>query len=735
MLLGILLGPGDTYRPPASDVRTPEEAPSEPVSNEELRRQYLEELDRLRRELFNGNIDEWETSFVRARIGVLMMLLGTLPAEKIPTSPSITRGVTITNSTGGSPDAATTGSDAATVPTTHDEWKSLASKDPVRFLRTVRRWDVDARRAIAAEIDKGGSAEQVLGWFRETVLPTVTTLTTLIREPRQWPSDRHGLVHDLAGSFNGYIVTEIHLENGNLVRVRAMYNSDPGHIRETIIAIQFELETVLFSIDGLHGIHLAPAISPGLFNSILRNLFYNSAQHPGADPLKIEIRLRGRTLTISDNGAGMSPEALANIRNGIPIHNGVPVDTNGPNNGHGEGWSKSIRESCNRLGIQWAIDSVGGKGTTVSLTLPPNSLDLDDQFTLSSRLDEETIRDHLIPFFGVLTPDGQERLLAEWARVAKTTPEELTGRYLLRSSPEARAALEELQQAVDRRDEVKILHASRRYVEATRDFVRNILNSHQEFQQWFDQAFVWEIKRTNALRDAIQDFPDINYQLVHDISSNIVRLNGRVCRAVRGTVIAQDVRAYFSPPSRSIEALLRRQMSNNSPLKIAAITYGGIRKAISDHIDLGDIERIVANLIQNATEHPREGQRIVVIEVRLEGNQLIFTDNASGMDAATRAALTTGQRVHNGVIMTPETETEETKAHGHGWEIIRSLCAKWGIAVHIDDYNDLMAQRSLHVYSKETRTTRITLTLPPNFLIVDEHLQTPRPPEPHVPGP
>lgn len=380
MLLGIILGPGDTRRVAVNDTPFPEETTPESVDIEKLRQVYLAELDRLRRKLFNGELDGWEASFIHARMGVLMMLLGELPGElrieKVSAAP------TITNSAGGSPDAAITGPDATTIPTTDDDWKNMIGRDPVVFLRAVRRWDVASRRAIAEKINAGEVAPKVLGWLQQTILPTAGFLGTLMSNQSTWPSDRRGLVHDIMTRLRNFSAAGIYLEDGKLAHVRAMYNSAPSHLRETIAAIQFELETVRFSIDGLHGVHLAPDISHGHFNSILRNLFENAAQHPGTEPLKINIIHRGRTLTISDNGAGMSPEALAAIRKGTPIHNGLAVDPNGPDQGHGLGWSESIRESCKRLEIQWTIDSEEGKGTTVTLTLPPGSLDLDEQFTL-----------------------------------------------------------------------------------------------------------------------------------------------------------------------------------------------------------------------------------------------------------------------------------------------------------------------------------------------------------------
>lgn len=419
MLLGILLGPGDTHRSPVSDATPPEETPLDPVDVEKLRQEYLEEFSRLSRKLFNGEVDDWEAAFIYARMGILMMLLGQLPIRNVSVPP------TIVNSASGTLDVATASSAPPTDPSTPDDWQKLIDQDPVVFLRAIRRWDVATHRAIAEKMDAGISAVEILEWLKQNILPTVTHLTTLIDRKQRWPSDRRGLVHDMKARLRGFSITEIYLEDGKLAHVRAMFNSEPGNLLEAVVTIQFGLETVLFSIDGLRGVHLSPAFSASLFNSILNNLIHNAVEHPGTDSLQITIRLRGRELKISDNGAGMTPDVLAAIRDGRPIHNGVPVDPDGPDRGHGEGWSKSIRESCERLGIQWVIDSEAGKGTTVTLTLPPGSLDIDAQFQMMSEPSESDIHDHLASFFGALTPAGQERLLTEWARAANTTPEQL----------------------------------------------------------------------------------------------------------------------------------------------------------------------------------------------------------------------------------------------------------------------------------------------------------------------
>lgn len=347
----------------------PSDSEARPVSDEELERlqREREALESLKRRYAFNN--EEVPGWLREALALMTFYLET--AETADDG----RRVIIRNTAGGDPQAAPPPEAGEVSP---HGWEKLIDKDPVAFLRAVRQWDVATRHTIAAKIDEGGSAPEILEWFKATLLPTTNFLGTLMNQPRRWPEDRRGLVHDLKARIRGVGVTEIYLEDGNLARVKAMFNLKPDNLLETVIAIQFELETVLFSIDGLRGMRLAPAFSPGLFNSILKNLIDNAVAHPGIEPLQITVSLRGQTLTVRDNGAGMTRETLDAIRNGTPIHNGIPVDPDGPDRGHGEGWSKSIRNSCDRLGIRWAIDSEEGKGTTVTLTLPLGSLVLDE---------------------------------------------------------------------------------------------------------------------------------------------------------------------------------------------------------------------------------------------------------------------------------------------------------------------------------------------------------------------
>ncbi len=102
-VLDIALGPGDTPRPAITDVPLPNEPPTLPAAAEKLRQEYLAEMDRLRRNLFNGELDEGEASFIRARIGVLMMLVGALPHT--PENPFPNTRPSIVNSADGVPNS------------------------------------------------------------------------------------------------------------------------------------------------------------------------------------------------------------------------------------------------------------------------------------------------------------------------------------------------------------------------------------------------------------------------------------------------------------------------------------------------------------------------------------------------------------------------------------------------------------------------------------------------------
>lgn len=125
--------------------------------------------------------------------------------------------------------------------------------------------------------------------------------------------------------------------------------------------------------DALH-YYLTDPGQMGPFRRIVENLLRNSGQHPreGGDVTTVEVTLEANRLTFRDNGAGMSPQTLADIRAGERLHNGVVLEET-DESPHGFGW-QSIREMATALGISVDIDSRWGLGTTVTLLLPEGFL-------------------------------------------------------------------------------------------------------------------------------------------------------------------------------------------------------------------------------------------------------------------------------------------------------------------------------------------------------------------------
>lgn len=115
---------------------------------------------------------------------------------------------------------------------------------------------------------------------------------------------------------------------------------------------------------------------------ILRNLVGNARQHPnnGQGPVDVHLTLTqsvaGATITVADNGAGMTAETVTHLLTGRPMHDGHTVDHANPNEFHGFGWLR-IREACAKLGIVPEINSTPGQGTTVTLHLPQGLLKSD----------------------------------------------------------------------------------------------------------------------------------------------------------------------------------------------------------------------------------------------------------------------------------------------------------------------------------------------------------------------
>ncbi len=135
-LLGIILGPGDTPRPAITDVPLPNEPPTSPADIEKFRQEYLAEMDRLRRKLSNGNLDEGEASFIRARIGVLTMLVGALPHT--PENPFPNTRPLIVNSADGVPNS----------PDGADDQGNVAGPKDNSAPWTQKSWENEYRRRL-----------------------------------------------------------------------------------------------------------------------------------------------------------------------------------------------------------------------------------------------------------------------------------------------------------------------------------------------------------------------------------------------------------------------------------------------------------------------------------------------------------------------------------------------------------------------------------------------------------
>lgn len=104
---------------------------------------------------------------------------------------------------------------------------------------------------------------------------------------------------------------------------------------------------------------------------IIWNLLRNAGQHPqdGQNEVAVRVTLDGNRLSFRDNGSGMTPQVLANLRAGIRLHNGERVASGD----HGIGL-ESARHMAEEMGVGLEIDSTLGEGSTFTLILPEGFL-------------------------------------------------------------------------------------------------------------------------------------------------------------------------------------------------------------------------------------------------------------------------------------------------------------------------------------------------------------------------
>lgn len=230
-------------------------------------------------------------------------------------------------------------------------------------------------------IDVWGDAEKAVSWAEHQI-------DEVAREVREAAVSvaRRSLVHDAVNTL-GLIKSLIRLtaaeEPGHIVALGAQQPAISRNLDSMVTSLKdMNRSSARLTATGFQGKYLVETVDGRDMFVTLRNLVGNARQHPkdGQGPVDIHLTLTqsatGTTITVGDNGAGMTAETATNLLAGQPMHDGQVVDYSDPNEFHGFGWLR-IREACARLGIVPEIHSTPGQGTTVTLHLPRGLLKSD----------------------------------------------------------------------------------------------------------------------------------------------------------------------------------------------------------------------------------------------------------------------------------------------------------------------------------------------------------------------
>ncbi|PIR20435.1 MAG: hypothetical protein COV45_06590 [Deltaproteobacteria bacterium CG11_big_fil_rev_8_21_14_0_20_47_16] len=312
---------------------------------------------------------------------------------------------------------------AETNKTTQDEkevdWETLAAAgDNLAFARAEDQFIQQMRATVVAHIDTGESAAQILEWYNRSVKPEVMRVAKLATQLVK-TSDEHKVFHDIRNRL-------LHLEHalpmllnaGRLEAARASCQPPDHNLSSVLKSLQSRFSTtVSITQVGFGGLRLTPNVDLDAFMAIMENLVGNAADHPrrGQRLTSVRLEIQSGALFVHDKGAGMTDEALENLRSGVRIHDGKVIESSDRDNDHGFGF-QIARQNADKLNIELDIDSELGVGTTVSLVFPDGMIEPDPmEYVLigHAELDEAAV------FLQSVTPERRLELVREMNMLAK----------------------------------------------------------------------------------------------------------------------------------------------------------------------------------------------------------------------------------------------------------------------------------------------------------------------------
>lgn len=272
----------------------------------------------------------------------------------------------VANASNGDPSAA----DTPAFEMTKQEIEKLAQNNPERLIKLAYEYVAHIKSEVLRLIEEGKDKETITRFYDEHLSQRSSWYSGSIAkifESNQTDS-MHTAIHDY-GNQASIISALIRSRISSKERLAVACANPTTSLKHMVNIVRsgFAQSALIYKEGDVTEAVLSPKVPLEKFTALLDNLVRNAAEHPHPErtPITIIIALSGDQLKVIDNGAGMSAETVAHLKNGIRIHDGVPV----AEGIRGIGW-QSIRKTCREMGATIDIQSQLGQGTTITISFP-----------------------------------------------------------------------------------------------------------------------------------------------------------------------------------------------------------------------------------------------------------------------------------------------------------------------------------------------------------------------------
>lgn len=229
--------------------------------------------------------------------------------------------------------------------------------------------DKKQKEAMIIEMEQQAKFNQAVTQVAHDIRSPVAALSNLLRNQNDLPQDLRVMLNSIEDK-----ITSI---ANNLVNSYSNENPDKAVEDEAVVlsvlltsdVIQKRYEyqknpSIAIDLDIADNARFVCAnIDPTDFSRMVSNLLNNSIEafknHQGRIKLSLSTNEQSVTLSISDNGCGMTEEVRTKLINGIGV-------TDGKEQGHGIGFIQ-IRETLKKYNAHFDIQSKLGQGTTIMI--------------------------------------------------------------------------------------------------------------------------------------------------------------------------------------------------------------------------------------------------------------------------------------------------------------------------------------------------------------------------------